>query len=113
MNHTEFLEKQWIRYEKVCKEKNFPAGTKEAFIERQTPKRFTNDDFLVGAEREEKKHDLMPPPSPIKVTADILETVGVEAIPLFKIKRCDEYILTHDQLVEYLTKAYEAGRQSA
>ena len=46
MTHEEFLEKQWLRYEKICKEKGMEAGTKEAFIERQTPKNFTVDTLL-------------------------------------------------------------------
>lgn len=46
MTHDEFIEKQWLRYEKICKEKGMEAGTKEAFIERQTPKNFTVDTLL-------------------------------------------------------------------
>jgi|GEM_PF-5372636 len=46
MTQDEFIEKQWLRYEKICKEKGMEAGTKEAFIERQTPKNFTVDTLL-------------------------------------------------------------------
>ena len=46
MTHEEFLEKQWLRYEKICKEKGMDAGTKEAFIERQSPKHFKLDCLL-------------------------------------------------------------------
>ena len=46
MTQTEFLEKQWLRYEKICKEKGMDAGTKEAFIERQSPKDFKPDYLL-------------------------------------------------------------------
>lgn len=46
MTQHEFLEKQWQMYEKVCLEKGMDAGTKEAFIERQTPRNFTADTLL-------------------------------------------------------------------
>jgi len=46
MTQTDFLEKQWLRYEKICKEKGMDAGTKEAFMERQSPKDFKPDYLL-------------------------------------------------------------------
>ncbi|MFW9625129.1 MAG: hypothetical protein ACMV1K_00180 [Sulfurospirillum sp.] len=102
MNQAYFLEKQWIQYEKVCNEKGIDAGTKEDFFERQTPKSFKPDMLLDKRSRE-----------PILETTEHLTDTNVgEITPLLKTKKGDEYILTRNQLVEYLTKAYEAGRQS-
>ena len=104
MTQTEFLEKQWLRYEKICKEKGMDAGTKEAFIERQSPKEYKPDQLL---EKKEKAQSL------IKVEDKIVVEEVIEIAPLFKIKKCEEYILTHEQLCNYLQKAFEAGRESA
>ena len=46
MTQTDFLEKQWQNYQDKCIEKGMDAGTKEAFIERQSPKHFKPDCLL-------------------------------------------------------------------
>lgn len=46
MNQEQFLEKQWEWYQKICKEKDMDAGTKEDFIKRNSPSDFKPDYLL-------------------------------------------------------------------
>jgi hypothetical protein len=102
MSQADFLEKQWIQYEKVCIKKGIEAGTKEDFMERQTPKIF-KPDMLFDKRSSEPI---------LETTKHLTETNDGEITPLFKTKKDDLYILTRNQFIEYLTKAYEAGRKS-
>ena len=43
MNHASFLEKQRSAYQGMCVQKGIDAGTKEAFLERNTPKHYSTD----------------------------------------------------------------------
>ncbi len=94
MTHVEFLERQWVSYQKVCKEKNMNSGTKEEFIKRNTPKDYTPDCLLNVTYKAECLH--------------------VKA-PLFKAE--ENVTLSRRELRHMLEDAaqlgYELGKESA
>lgn len=63
MTQDEFLEKQWLTYKKVCEEKGMDTGTKEAFIERNTPKDYKPDQLL----------EVTPKPTCLKVKTPLMK----------------------------------------
>ena len=95
MNQTEFLEKQWHRYQFVCVQRGIDAGTKEAFLERNTPKHYSTDTLL----------------SPTPKTPSLLK----ESLPLFKAE--ENILLSRRELKNMLSLAaqmgYELGKKEA
>ena len=95
MNHASFLEKQWSAYQRMCEQKGIDAGTKEAFLERNTPKHYSTD--TLGTQTPKN-------PSLIK-----------ESLPLFKAE--ENIILSKRELRNMLSYAaqrgYELGKSEA
>lgn len=94
MTHDEFIEKQWLRYEKICKEKGMEAGTKEAFIERQTPKNFTVDTLL----------EIKPKGAYLHVKVPLMQAEENITLSRRELKR---------MLEEVALKAYELGTKES
>lgn len=95
MNQAEFLEKQWSAYQFVCEQKGIDAGTKEAFLERNTPKHYSTDTLSTQT---------LKSPSLLK-----------ESLPLFKAE--ENIILSKRELRNMLLlaaqKGYELGKSEA
>ena len=103
MTQVEFLEKLWLSYKKMCKEKCIEIGTKERFMDAQQPKRYSTDTLLIT----QKSTSLM-----IKQHApDICkrDKHKVEKLPLFKIHKDNDFILTRSELRKIIEDAIQRG----
>jgi len=124
MTQVEFLEKLWLSYQKMCKEKCIDAGTKERFMAAQQPKHYSTDTLLVKTQK---------PTSPLlvktqKPTSPLAEQhvpdINVREIntvkdltPLFKIYKGNDFILTRTELrkiiEDAINRGYELGKKEA
>ena len=90
MTHQEFLEKQWATYKKICDQKGMDTGTKEAFIERNTPKDYKPDQLL----------EVTLKPACLKVKTPLMKAEENVTISRRELKR---------MLEEVALRAYELG----
>jgi len=113
MTQVEFLEKLWLSYQKMCKEKCIDAGTKERFMAAQQPKHYSTDTLLVKTQK---------PTSPLAeqhvpdINVREINTVK-DLTPLFKIYKGNDFILTRTELrkiiEDAINRGYELGKKEA
>ena len=94
MTHQEFLEKQWATYKKICDQKGMDTGTKEAFIERNTPKDYKPDQLL----------EVTPKPACLKVKTPLMKAEENVTISRRVLRR---------MLEDATKRGYELGKEDS